>query len=227
MSEISEYINGVVLLIGFTILYFTTKNLLPSYFSEKGKNLANKKDISELTSKVEEVKIEFAERLQHLKSKLDVKSQNELNFKNDTRQVVLSCHQKLDLLHQHLSDTFNQPSNYYNQTEITDRVEKTRLFAQDFARSHSIFDLYVEDDKLLDDFRKVRKSYIDLTNVVISGLVSLERNLEKRDLQDFKAEHDEIYEIYRKLSFESTSECHNSTADYRGRLRSYLRELYN
>ena len=34
------------------IAYFFIKNLLPSYFSEKGKNLATKEDITEITEKI-------------------------------------------------------------------------------------------------------------------------------------------------------------------------------
>jgi ABC-type bacteriocin/lantibiotic exporter with double-glycine peptidase domain len=36
--------------------------LLPSYFSKKGENLATKEDISEITQKIEEVKIEFSSK---------------------------------------------------------------------------------------------------------------------------------------------------------------------
>lgn len=44
------------------IIGFIVRHLLPSYFSEKGKNLATKEDISEITKKIEEVKIEFSSK---------------------------------------------------------------------------------------------------------------------------------------------------------------------
>lgn len=42
------------------ILYFTIKNFLPSYFNEKGKNIATKEDIEEITRKVENIKLELS-----------------------------------------------------------------------------------------------------------------------------------------------------------------------
>lgn len=44
------------------IIGFVVRHLLTSYFSEKGKNLATKEDIAEITKKIEEVKMEFSNR---------------------------------------------------------------------------------------------------------------------------------------------------------------------
>jgi hypothetical protein len=44
------------------VIGFVVRHLLPSYFSEKGKNLATKEDISEITKKIEEVKMEFSSK---------------------------------------------------------------------------------------------------------------------------------------------------------------------
>jgi len=42
------------------LLYFTIKNFIPSYFNEKGKNIATKEDIEEITRKVENIKLEIS-----------------------------------------------------------------------------------------------------------------------------------------------------------------------
>lgn len=49
------------------------KYYLPSYFKTKAKNLATKEDISEITRKVEEVKAEYSDKLEHLRADLDKK----------------------------------------------------------------------------------------------------------------------------------------------------------
>jgi len=52
------------------VLGLFTRNLLPSYFKEKGKNLATKEDISEITKKIEIVKIDYAKQLESAKAEL-------------------------------------------------------------------------------------------------------------------------------------------------------------
>lgn len=47
------------------------KSYLPSYMDEKGKNLATKEDIKDITQKTEEVKIEFKREFQNLSAKID------------------------------------------------------------------------------------------------------------------------------------------------------------
>lgn len=65
----------IVNIIGFFVLGLFTKSLLPSYMSEKGKNIATKEDIKEITLKTEEVKIEFQKEM--------AKFSNEIGFENE------------------------------------------------------------------------------------------------------------------------------------------------
>jgi hypothetical protein len=53
--EIILIIIQIFILIALIIAYFMVKNLLPTYFSEKGKNIATKEDIEEITEKVKTV----------------------------------------------------------------------------------------------------------------------------------------------------------------------------
>jgi len=53
------------------ILLFLLWNYLSSYITEKGKNLATKEDIQEITTKVEAVRSQFAAQLEIQKSELD------------------------------------------------------------------------------------------------------------------------------------------------------------
>ena len=46
---------------------------IASYVKEKGKNLATKEDIKEITAKIESVKVEYAKELEGLKSQLNAK----------------------------------------------------------------------------------------------------------------------------------------------------------
>lgn len=70
MSEIYYILLPVF---GF-ILGFVVKNFIPAYFSEKGKNLATKQDIKEITQIIEQVKAELSKDLELLKYELSKKA---------------------------------------------------------------------------------------------------------------------------------------------------------
>ena len=57
---------GVGAVLGAGIVYFFIKSFLPTYLSEKGKNLATKEDIASITDKVESVKTDYAIVIGHL-----------------------------------------------------------------------------------------------------------------------------------------------------------------
>jgi hypothetical protein len=58
---------GVGAIIGGGIIYYFIKSYIPAYLSEKGKNLATKKDIGAITVEVESVKLGYAEILEEVK----------------------------------------------------------------------------------------------------------------------------------------------------------------
>ena len=62
-------LNIVSWLISF-ILFLFYKNYLPSYFQEKGKNLATKEDINEITITVEFIKSDYARQLELYKNEI-------------------------------------------------------------------------------------------------------------------------------------------------------------
>ncbi|WP_024832099.1 hypothetical protein [Ruminiclostridium josui] len=65
-----QIITNVVLVF---LLGLIIKNYLPSYMDEKGKNLATKEDIQEITRKTEEVQKEFKEGFEYFSSDLQFK----------------------------------------------------------------------------------------------------------------------------------------------------------
>lgn len=65
----------LVMVVGFFCIGLFIKNYLPTYMNEKGKNLATKEDIGDITQKTEEVKNVFQEQFADFSA--------ELKFKND------------------------------------------------------------------------------------------------------------------------------------------------
>lgn len=88
------YIVPIGTLILQVILFFTAKNLLPSYFNEKGKNLAQKEDIESLTKLVETVKFNFTQETEFLKSKLQLLSNIQGNLIIEERNAIVDFNEK-------------------------------------------------------------------------------------------------------------------------------------
>lgn len=61
-----------------TILYFLIKSYFPAYFSEKGKNVATKEDIEEITEKIKTVE-----------SKISIRTSGEIDYNSLKRKVIL------------------------------------------------------------------------------------------------------------------------------------------
>lgn len=59
---------GIGAVLGGFIIGFFLKSFVPSYLSEKGKNLATKEDIASITDKVESVKTEYAKVIEELRA---------------------------------------------------------------------------------------------------------------------------------------------------------------
>lgn len=62
----------VGIIIAFLIVSLFLRDFLPSYFREKGKNLATQDDIAKITEKIEEVKIQYTTSVEKIKAELQL-----------------------------------------------------------------------------------------------------------------------------------------------------------
>ena len=63
----------ILLTVAVFLIGLFVKNYLPSYMDEKGKNLATKEDIEEITRKTEEVQQEFREGFELFSNDVKIK----------------------------------------------------------------------------------------------------------------------------------------------------------
>ncbi len=82
--EAVRIIMEIVILIGLGYIAF-----FKSYFTEKGKNLASKEDLKELTEKVESVKIEFNKELEKFKLSLVIDLEKKRPFIEDEAKSII------------------------------------------------------------------------------------------------------------------------------------------
>ena len=79
-----------------------------SYFSEKGKRLAVKEDIEEITSKVEKIKTDFKLENDEIKAKLQHLLMLQLEYRNEERNTIVDFYKKYnDWLFSMLEINFN------------------------------------------------------------------------------------------------------------------------
>ena len=62
----AETVNAILIAIATGVALLLLRSFFPSYFNEKGKNLATKEDIGEITEAVESVKEDYTKRLKEL-----------------------------------------------------------------------------------------------------------------------------------------------------------------
>ena len=96
--DLNLFLN-VLIIAGIVGLGFFLKNYLPNYFSEKGKNLATKEDISEITEKIESVKNSFALSQEKVKAELQVKSALQQAFQSKCLEALIAINELLVEIH--------------------------------------------------------------------------------------------------------------------------------
>src|SRR5260221_1037949 len=82
---------GINLFLGLYILY------LKKYFSQKGKNLADKEDLEDLTTIVEEVKSKFQEENEILKTNLGIIANKRSIIFTEQKQCIIDFSTELNI----------------------------------------------------------------------------------------------------------------------------------
>lgn len=82
---------GLGAILGAGVVYLIIKSFIPSYLSEKGKNLATKEDIATITNKVESVKTDYAKVIEEVRSNNQLKHSEIEREKNIKKEVYLQA----------------------------------------------------------------------------------------------------------------------------------------
>jgi len=108
---------GIGIIIGGGIVYLLLKFFLPSYLSEKGKNLATKEDIASITEKVESVKTDYAKVLEELRTNNQLMLNEIEREKSIKKEVYLEATEALTRTQNIVASLSNLHINDQNITE--------------------------------------------------------------------------------------------------------------
>ncbi|MBT2620843.1 hypothetical protein [Chryseobacterium sp. ISL-6] len=184
--DIAIFIIQVLIFAAIIIAYFFIKNLLPSYFSEKGKNLATKEDIEDITKKIKTVE-----------SKINVRTNGEIDYQSLKRKIVLEYFATYNSWERLITDG-NANTEINSETKNNILLQKIKDSKLQYNLKEGEIELFIEDE----EFYKLR------TEVTIK-LLRLQQEFEMHCSQlnviikietDPQARHDKIMEQTRKYN---------------------------
>lgn len=192
--KINLFLNGLVLL---AVLCF---GIWESYFKEKGKNIATKEDIGDITKEVEDVKQFFNESLEQFKNDLNLTTQVRFTLKSAELEALLNLYDKYFVWFNSMQ-SFNVPSlREPFQKEINRIIEKSYL---DFLMADSKANLFIKSKEILVLKSTLKLSTLVLEKEILLFLAQLEwhcfnyKQLDDiTDLEIRKIKHKEILDEY-------------------------------
>jgi hypothetical protein len=131
-------------------LYFSLKNYLPSYFKEKGKNLATKEDVGSITTIVELVKLENNAQLEQIKTELGLVSKAQIAVYDDERKAIVEF---LGTVTDFYESNIDIPNESNSPEGLAYFTEKIRTLEQHYSKlqiANSKLQLFCHNKEILD-----------------------------------------------------------------------------
>ncbi len=158
-------LESALIILGFYLAFFK------SYSEEKGKNLATKEDIAEITKKIENVK-----------SEIQLLTDRKKNFEKEMRQSLLDYHSAFNTWYVNILENF--PSlNILEQYSYEGNQIINRSY-NEFIKLHAVVNIYYNEDESL------IKAFIDLHDKVLDF-----ESMCKNSLSEALSYNDEINAI--------------------------------
>ena len=173
MTIILQAINIILFFIVSMFLY----RYLPSYFGEKGKNLATKEDIGEITKKVEEVRQVYTSELEILKAQLKLTQAQAILYSTAYIERVTKLWSKLQEL-KNIGEQLWEAATPRILSEFSQELSSTKLMLEKSSLFLSLEE-YSELKDVLNKFERFKLGKETLINFRTSE--DVERALENLD----------------------------------------------
>lgn len=174
-------LNNVITALLLLLAGFWLKNFWPNYFNEKGKLLAQKEDIAEITEKIESVKSEFSKETERLKTDLQRLLSLQISHRTEERASIINFYDKYN---QWLYALLEINFGAYSRSNVSDLAEK-RIYVERFYAETSVAQsklrLLVKDDNIISLSHKLLLALLQFKAWMDMRLLSLQQNLESHN----------------------------------------------
>jgi len=183
------------------VVFLLIKNFLPGYLTEKGKNLATKEDVEEITGKVESIKTDYAKVIEEIRSNNQIKIsaiEREKSLKKEiymeaveaiTRsQNIISNFANLNMTEQQITSEFANDAGKIAKVQVVGSKETVRAVTTLMSNiGSSVIGLMLErislmqrkiDIEIAQDQRNKHQNEIDRYINLMKGL-NFEGNYDK------------------------------------------------
>ncbi|MGV3630087.1 MAG: hypothetical protein ACO1O6_02725 [Bacteroidota bacterium] len=138
--------------------------LFKSYFQEKGKNLATKEDVEEITKMVETVKTE-----------IHFQNESKYSLRVEERNSLVNFYEKYHVWLSAVSDVYFGGVNDVDQAKIfSERIYKTQF---EFNLSRGKMELFTNDLEIKEKIIDVKEITIEFQFIVLEAIINWETTI--------------------------------------------------
>lgn len=151
-----------------------------SYLTEKGKSVALKEDLADLTLEVEKVKNQFVKEQDILKTDLQRALSNEVSYQNEVRNALITFH---GIISEWLYSILEVGFGDYNKTNIESLINTRRSIAGYYTKAgiaKSRIELLVEDVELVNCAQDLYSVSLSFHHWTDKQFLSLQHNCESQ-----------------------------------------------
>src|ERR1700752_1622843 len=143
-----------------------------SYFTEKGKNLATKEDIEDITKKVEGIKTEFIKETEKLKTDLQFEHHIKVSFNTDMKNAIIQTFENYNLWLNIILGSHERSLEFSSKKimRVENDIEEASF---KFLMSESKLLLYQKDEKVFELLYKLKESTSKLQEIVLNYIEDL------------------------------------------------------
>ena len=129
-----------------------------TYFKEKGKNLATKEDIGEITKEIKSVESQFINETEKLKNKLAILANAQTDITSMERQAIIEVNKSLFMW---IDSVLNIP-NVNNSIQINNYINAQNQLYKNVQQDEIVLRLFVKSDNIHNILHKIILAFLKI-----------------------------------------------------------------
>lgn len=136
----------------FLVIISGIAQYIIAYFKEKGKNLATKYDIGEITNEIKNVESKFTNQTEILKSQLSLLNNVKSEIYSTEKNAIINANEKL---YQWLSLVIMRLPTLDDNDDIDRYIKKMDDLYQEEQASEALLELFIDDKSIIDSLHEI------------------------------------------------------------------------